>query len=269
MYINHFFNYSACAQLIIAPFENQLINFNREACQLVKLDGKALEGTPPSMLFQESLPEFMQFTQQLIANGQAWCDRLLLTCGEQPVRVEVQGCCSVVGQDTLLHLTLNPAEELDKRRYRSGAQRYFRDQSSLRNSDPQRYTALNHRIADNWPTDQQALQQLLQRQPPLATELSKTGSYPAVERRSIPREDTPHPTTQTPSGENKVLTTAELREREINNLIRALTQSQGRIFGPGGAAELLDMKPTTLSAKLKRYNIDRRRFSEPSGVKRA
>jgi formate hydrogenlyase transcriptional activator len=43
--------------------------------------------------------------------------------------------------------------------------------------------------------------------------------------------------------------------RKILN--RALEASRGKIYGAGGAAELLQLKPTTLQGKLKRYNIKR------------
>ncbi len=46
------------------------------------------------------------------------------------------------------------------------------------------------------------------------------------------------------------LTAAELRELEIANLRKALQLAGGKIYGVGGAAELLGMKPTTLSSRL-------------------
>lgn len=57
-----------------------------------------------------------------------------------------------------------------------------------------------------------------------------------------------------------LLTDAERYMLERNNIIRALKASQGKIFGPGGAAELLDVKPTTLSSRIKRLRIDRRDY---------
>lgn len=52
-----------------------------------------------------------------------------------------------------------------------------------------------------------------------------------------------------------ILTDAEMREREKANILAALTRSHGRIRGKGGAAELLDMKPTTLAARMKAMGI--------------
>jgi transcriptional regulator with GAF, ATPase, and Fis domain len=52
-------------------------------------------------------------------------------------------------------------------------------------------------------------------------------------------------------------TRAELREVERQSIVAALTQSHGRVFGSGGAAERLAMKPTTLASRIKRLGISR------------
>jgi transcriptional regulator with GAF, ATPase, and Fis domain len=49
----------------------------------------------------------------------------------------------------------------------------------------------------------------------------------------------------------EVLTESQVREFERANLRRALESAQGKVHGPGGAAELLGVKPTTLSSRLK------------------
>jgi transcriptional regulator with GAF, ATPase, and Fis domain len=53
----------------------------------------------------------------------------------------------------------------------------------------------------------------------------------------------------------EVITDAEMKRRERNNIVAALTHSHGRIYGRGGAAELLGMRPTTLSARLKKLRL--------------
>jgi DNA-binding NtrC family response regulator len=40
----------------------------------------------------------------------------------------------------------------------------------------------------------------------------------------------------------------------------ALTESQGRVAGPFGAAARLDLPPSTLESKIKALSIDKRRF---------
>lgn len=63
----------------------------------------------------------------------------------------------------------------------------------------------------------------------------------------------------------RVLTRSELRALEINSIVVALRRCGGKVFGPGGAAELLEMRPTTLASRLKALGIDRRRVMEDGG----
>ncbi|MFH0300473.1 sigma 54-interacting transcriptional regulator [Bradyrhizobium sp. 31Argb] len=52
-----------------------------------------------------------------------------------------------------------------------------------------------------------------------------------------------------------VMTAAELRDHERTNIVAALEACAGKVFGPGGAAEMLDMKPTTLASRIKALGI--------------
>src|SRR3954470_10758678 len=49
-----------------------------------------------------------------------------------------------------------------------------------------------------------------------------------------------------PAAASRVLTDAEVRKLEADNIRAALKQANGKVSGPGGAAELLGLKPTTL-----------------------
>jgi transcriptional regulator with GAF, ATPase, and Fis domain len=53
----------------------------------------------------------------------------------------------------------------------------------------------------------------------------------------------------------RVLTDAEMRRFERENLSAALRACDGKIYGPGGAAELLDMPPTTLAYRLRKLGL--------------
>jgi transcriptional regulator with GAF, ATPase, and Fis domain len=55
------------------------------------------------------------------------------------------------------------------------------------------------------------------------------------------------------------LTQAEWEKRERANLMAALEAANGKIYGAGGAAELLGMKPTTLSSRLQSLGIRKMR----------
>ena len=52
-----------------------------------------------------------------------------------------------------------------------------------------------------------------------------------------------------------ILTDRECRARERANLMKALQRADGRIYGHGGAAELLGIKPTTLASRLRALKI--------------
>ena len=48
-----------------------------------------------------------------------------------------------------------------------------------------------------------------------------------------------------------------LKEMEANHILKALSRCKGKVSGKGGAAELLELKPTTLYSKMKRLGIQR------------
>ena len=52
-----------------------------------------------------------------------------------------------------------------------------------------------------------------------------------------------------------IVTEAERRARDRQMIEQALDQCNGKVFGPGGAAELLGIKPTTLASRIKRWGI--------------
>ncbi len=64
------------------------------------------------------------------------------------------------------------------------------------------------------------------------------------------------------SQEDAVLTEDEMRTLEKDNLRRALRQTGWKIYGAGGAAELLGVKPTTLVSRMKKLGLERRRSDD-------
>lgn len=53
-------------------------------------------------------------------------------------------------------------------------------------------------------------------------------------------------------------TRAQLLELERTSIVDAFKRSGRKIYGPGGAAEILDMRPTTLASKIAALKIKRR-----------
>jgi len=52
-----------------------------------------------------------------------------------------------------------------------------------------------------------------------------------------------------------VLSNEELKLRERENLMKAIEQCKGKIYGPDGAAALLGMRPTTLSSRVEKMKL--------------
>ena len=52
-------------------------------------------------------------------------------------------------------------------------------------------------------------------------------------------------------------TEEELREAERSNILATLNKTRWKIYGSGGAAELLGIKPGTLSARMKKLGLRR------------
>ena len=57
------------------------------------------------------------------------------------------------------------------------------------------------------------------------------------------------------------MTSSEMRAHERANIEAALQACSGKVFGLGGAAEMLDIKPTTLASRLKALGITNARGS--------
>ncbi len=69
--------------------------------------------------------------------------------------------------------------------------------------------------------------------------------------------DAPVGTPSSEPGASDILTDAAIREIERSNLLAALERADGKIYGAGGAAEMLGLKPTTVASRLQRLGIKR------------
>jgi PAS domain S-box-containing protein len=112
----------------------------------------------------------------------------------------------------------------------------------------------------DWPGNVRELENMIERAAILARngrlriELPDSAGQPAVAEQ--PAEDAAAPL---------LLTDAERRDRDRANIMAALQSCGGRIFGPGGAALLLGVKPTTLASRIKALRIDRSALAETAG----
>ncbi len=101
----------------------------------------------------------------------------------------------------------------------------------------------------HWPGNIRELENIIERQVILAR--GDTLRFGSLES-STP--ETSRSEAATP--QSGILTGEEIREQDRRNLIRALERTRGKVFGAGGAAELLAMKPTTVASRIKRFQID-------------
>ncbi len=63
---------------------------------------------------------------------------------------------------------------------------------------------------------------------------------------------------ETSIASNEVLTEKDMRDFQKNNIEKALEQSNWKVSGVGGAAELLGVRPTTLADRIRTLNISKR-----------
>jgi transcriptional regulator with GAF, ATPase, and Fis domain len=105
-----------------------------------------------------------------------------------------------------------------------------------------------------WPGNVRELANVLERAvistPRSATELLLPPLGPPRERGPV-RTSMLLPRTETTG----VVPESEMRRLERENLERALATAGGRVYGSGGAAALLGVKPTTLASRLKKLGL--------------
>lgn len=102
----------------------------------------------------------------------------------------------------------------------------------------------------DWPGNIRELQHVLER----AFILAKSNKL----RFDLPTASTANaPLVQVPadSDTEEILTAAQLKALEAQNIRRALQRAGGKVYGNGGAAELMGMKPTTLASRIKSLSI--------------
>jgi transcriptional regulator with GAF, ATPase, and Fis domain len=119
--------------------------------------------------------------------------------------------------------------------------------------EPRLTRALLMRLqAYDWPGNVRELQNVIER-----ALISCRGKQLQVD---LPKSAEPGTGAQTAvAGEDQVLTEAEMRRLEKENLRRALRQARWKVYGPDGAAERLGVKPTTLVSRMKKLGLERGR----------
>jgi len=105
----------------------------------------------------------------------------------------------------------------------------------------------------DWPGNVREMQNLIER----ALILSQRGplrfDLPQVE--GAPSLLDARTRVEVGGSEVQIFTDPELRQRERANIEAVLTKSGGRIHGPGGAAELLRINPSTLISRIRKLGL--------------
>ncbi|MBV8136409.1 MAG: hypothetical protein JO121_12390 [Deltaproteobacteria bacterium] len=112
--------------------------------------------------------------------------------------------------------------------------------------------ALEQLVAYDWPGNVRELQNAIERAVILWSEGPLTFDLPAA-RKSDPTDGQETPIAKTP-----LPTREELKRQEREAIINALKRSNGKVSRPGGAAELLGMKSSTLASRISTLGISRR-----------
>jgi transcriptional regulator with GAF, ATPase, and Fis domain len=111
--------------------------------------------------------------------------------------------------------------------------------------------------ADDWPGNVRELRNVLERAvistPHAATHMVLSSFGARARAPKAPR--TAARSSSAPPAKPMILPEAEIRRLERDNLLAALEATRGQIFGPGGAADLLGVKPTTLASRLKKLRL--------------
>jgi len=104
----------------------------------------------------------------------------------------------------------------------------------------------------DWPGNVRELQNVMERALIVSTGRGLDLDLLPVVRPAPGAEFPPAQPAGDPDG---LLTETERKRRDRETIMRALSACCGKVFGPGGAAELLGVKPTTLASRIKRMGI--------------
>jgi transcriptional regulator with GAF, ATPase, and Fis domain len=160
-------------------------------------------------------------------------------------------------QDLYYRLSVFPVElpPLRERRQDIGllAAHFLRLSRSRLNRPEVKLTGADVQVLEayDWPGNIRELQNVIER----AVILSSNGRLhlDVGSRSGAPPVWPPPPERRRPA-----LTETELRRHEHDNMLAALEAAHGKIYGAGGAAEMLGIKPTTLASRMKAMGITRR-----------
>lgn len=169
-------------------------------------------------------------------------------------------------EDLYFRLNVFPIESVPLRRRKEdipllaqeflnrACQRFKRPQITLLKTDVEALQAYD------WPGNVRELENAIERQVIIGTgRLGPDLVGQLADERAASELSNPAPRSSRHVAE-RILTEAELKALEQDNLTRALRASGGRVSGQDGAAALLGIPPTTLTSRLQKLGLDSRDF---------
>ena len=99
----------------------------------------------------------------------------------------------------------------------------------------------------DWPGNVRELQHVIER-----AIITSTGSRLNIE---LPVSNRIRRATESDDTKSLIRTDAQIRQIEADNIRAALKAANGKVSGPGGAAQLLGMKPTTLASRIRALEV--------------
>jgi transcriptional regulator with GAF, ATPase, and Fis domain len=102
----------------------------------------------------------------------------------------------------------------------------------------------------DWPGNVRELQNVIER-----AVIASKGNRLRLDLEPVHGQAQQRPPTAARGGPGKILTETEMRELERQNIAAALEKCAGRIYGQQGAARLLGLPPTTLTARIRRMGF--------------
>jgi len=132
---------------------------------------------------------------------------------------------------------------------------HFIEQSTQRMNRPEAQVtkaALDQLTSYDWPGNIRQLQNVIERSIILWQEGPLNFDLPISQARQDSCNEVE------PSAKPTLLTRDEFRRQQRDAILDALKQTNGKVSGPGGAAELLGMKPSTLGSRISSLGLKRK-----------
>jgi len=112
---------------------------------------------------------------------------------------------------------------------------------------------MNQLQSYGWPGNVRELQNVIERA--IITSQSNKLHLDLPAGQSVQGDPSPGRRTQVTEEQPRVLTFEEIKQLDRENILAALKQTGGKVFGKDGAAELLETRPTTLTSRIKRMGL--------------